>query len=101
MANTIYKVSLSANSSPSVTIETDDPAAIKPALNRAKRVLEYLAGKYHDDAEVDEEVQEIEVPLCEVHDLPMVRQQGRYGEFWSCHQRNSDGSFCTFKPSDR
>lgn len=38
------------------------------------------------------------VPTCGVHKLPMTRVNGKFGAFWSCRQRNEDGSFCKFKP---
>jgi hypothetical protein len=38
------------------------------------------------------------VPICEMHQIPMVRMKGKHGPFWSCHQRNDDGSFCTYRP---
>lgn len=39
------------------------------------------------------------VPMCGVHHLPMTKVNGKNGEFWSCHQRNADGSYCSYKPS--
>jgi hypothetical protein len=39
------------------------------------------------------------VPSCGVHKIPMVRVNGKYGAFWSCRQRNEDGSYCKFKPN--
>ena len=26
---------------------------------------------------------------------------GKCGTFWSCHERNDDGSFCSYKPEGR
>jgi len=40
----------------------------------------------------------IEPPMCRVHDLAMVQVNGKKGEFWSCHQKNSDGSWCSYRP---
>jgi len=31
----------------------------------------------------------------------MVKQRGKYGTFWSCHERNADGSFCSYKPEGK
>jgi len=40
-----------------------------------------------------------EAPICAVHERPMVLQQGKRGPFWSCHERNGDGSFCSYRPA--
>ncbi len=53
----------------------------------------------NDHREEHEEDLEQEPPTCEVHQLPMVRVEGRRGAFWSCHQRMPDGSFCSYRPS--
>jgi hypothetical protein len=41
-----------------------------------------------------------EPPVCAIHMVPMVLMHGRRGDFWSCHEKNSDGSWCTYKPSE-
>lgn len=41
------------------------------------------------------------VPECAVHKVPMAKVSGKHGPFWSCHQRNADGSFCSYKPNGR
>lgn len=46
------------------------------------------------------------VPVCEVHHIPMVmkpaglsKKTGKpYPAFWSCGERNEDGSYCSFRP---
>src|SRR5205085_8898934 len=43
--------------------------------------------------------QQPELPFCGVHSTPMTQVQGKHGPFWSCHQRNPDGSWCSFKPA--
>lgn len=45
-----------------------------------------------------EEGLEHEAPICQVHQLPMVKVRGRRGAFWSCHQRLPDGQFCSYRP---
>ena len=40
-----------------------------------------------------------EIPICAMHNVPMVWQKGRKGFFWSCHERNADGSFCSYRPN--
>lgn len=39
-----------------------------------------------------------EPPMCGVHEMPMVLMHGRRGDFWSCHEKNPDGSWCSYKP---
>ena len=60
-------------------------------------------GKKEDQVK-DERVQEQpdeETPICAVHQVPMVKQRGKYWAFWSCHERNADGRFCSYKPEGR
>ena len=47
------------------------------------------------------EQQEEETPICAIHHVPMARVKGKYGYFWSCHERNADGSFCSYKPEGK
>lgn len=37
-------------------------------------------------------------PICAVHNTLMVSVQGKKGPFWSCHQKNSNGSWCNYRP---
>lgn len=38
-------------------------------------------------------------PVCDVHKVPMVQVKGKSGSFfWSCHQKNADGTWCSYKP---
>jgi len=43
-------------------------------------------------------------PICAVHHKPMVwrerenKQTGKRYAFWTCTERNSDGSFCKYRP---
>src|SRR5688572_8983493 len=108
MPQTIYKVQLSVIGEHSVSVSSDDPAAVTEALVWAKQTHGKLArlsrgpvpqetavssDGHHDDGDAEE------APICAVHQLPMVRVQGRRGPFWSCHERNPDGSFCSYKPA--
>lgn len=36
-------------------------------------------------------------PVCPTHNTQMASVTGRRGPFFSCHQRNSDSTFCTQK----
>ena len=43
-------------------------------------------------------------PICAIHHKPMTwregvtKETGRHYAFWTCTERNSDGSFCKYKP---
>ncbi len=105
MAQTTYQVTLSAGGRVAVTVSTDDPAEMKAGLAWAQLAYKHLVdGQEEKQAKGKEsqaeEAQE-ETPICAVHHVPMVRQKGRYGYFWSCHERNADGSFCSYKPEGK
>lgn len=107
MTGTTYQITLSTGGRVAVTATTEDPAEMKAGLAWAQLAYKHLVdnqGKKEDqvkDNQVEEQQQEEEVPICAVHHVPMVKQRGRYGAFWSCHERNADGSFCSYKPEER
>ena len=114
IANTKYQVNLSVDGKHSVSVQSDDPAAVTEGLLWAKKTwgqLLKLPGKpfqtlANDVADRDAESPRSsdngdEAPICAVHDLPMVKVQGKRGEFWSCHQRNEDGGWCDYRPDRR
>jgi hypothetical protein len=35
---------------------------------------------------------------CKDHQVPMVWRKGKFGSFWSCPQKNEDGSYCKYRP---
>jgi len=103
MPNIKYIIQLSADGGPVVAIETDDPAATKRAVKWAQAALSYCLAQAGSLAETDGEELETDegseqAPVCRTHGTVMVRQHGRRGDFWSCHQRNSDGSWCSYRP---
>ena len=55
-------------------------------------------------AETKEVGKEKEAPVCAVHHKPMIwregenKQTGKHYAFWTCPEKNSDGSFCKYKP---
>ena len=79
----------------SVVGETTDP----------NKTVREIIGKVSDPAHVriadpleQDSTPPEEVPICAVHRIPMVWQQGRKGYFWSCHEKNLDGAWCSYKP---
>ncbi len=91
MSGTTYEISISTGGKVAVTVTSQDPKEMKPALGWAKEVYKHLV-----DNQVQEQ-QDEETPICGVHNVPMVRQKGKYGYFWSCHER-TNGAFCSYKP---
>ena len=120
MPNTKYQVNLCVDGKHSVSVQSDDPAAVTEGLLWAKKTwgqllrlpgkpFESLAQQEQEPAdqvatlEVRSEPRqpgqlELEPPVCGVHQLPMVRVNGRKGPFWSCHEKTADGSWCSFRP---
>src|SRR5450830_1846437 len=98
---TTYQITLSTGGQVAVTVTAEDPAEMKASLAWAELAYKHLldgqerkGGQVKED-QVQEQLEE-ETPICTVHHVPMVKQRGRYGAFWSCHERNSDGSFCSY-----
>lgn len=99
MPKTMYEVTLAIEGGHRVCVRSDDPTELGDALAWAKGTalkLEAYAKERAEGSPVDEEP-----PMCAVHQLPMVKVQGRKGEFWSCHQKTEDGSWCSYKPDGR
>ena len=105
MSGTTYQITLSSGDNVAVTVTSEDPAEMKAGLAWAQLAYKHLVDGQGDKQVKDrdnrvEEVQE-ETPICAVHHVPMVRQKGKYGYFWSCHERSEDGSFCSYKPEGK
>ena len=104
----------------SVSVQSDDPAAVTEGLVWAKKTwgqLVRLPGKSfqglaqegreqvstaakasaQSQAEAPDQTDD-PPPICGVHQVPMVHVNGRKGLFWSCHEKDADGSWCTYRP---
>jgi hypothetical protein len=105
MAQTTYEVKLSVDGNHSVTVKTDNQSETKLAIAWAKATFDRLVGfssqRDEEGRGASEEIGQEDPPMCAVHQVPMVWQKGRKGYFWSCHQKNEDGSWCDYKPNDR
>lgn len=55
------------------------------------------AAQNHDFGDSQNQVAE-QAPVCGVHGVLMVRVQGKHGPFYSCHEKNPDGNWCSYKP---
>jgi len=40
---------------------------------------------------------ESDIPVCAVHNKPMVQRKGQYGMFWACPVKEN-GSWCKYRP---
>ena len=108
MSKLIYEVTVSSDGKRSVSIKSDDPLALKDALPLAKKIQEQLSEAPDSRGEVSSTPQQTplpsvdvqpEAPRCQIHATPMTQVQGKHGPFWSCHQRNPDGSWCSYRPN--
>lgn len=102
MSQTTYQVILSTDGKHTVIATSDHPALAKDALEWARSTYDQIVKSYGLKGEQirksgngnGDEVP----PTCAIHGVFMVRQEGRYGQFWSCHERNEDGGFCSYRP---
>jgi hypothetical protein len=114
MAQTKYQVSLSVDGKHSASVQSDDPAAVTEGLIWAQETYKKLT-RLSQARQVSNNGQEAgpldegqsstpiqpdgSAPLCGVHEISMVLMHGRRGDFWSCHEKNPDGSWCSYRPS--
>ena len=94
-------MTLASDGKHAVTISGDDQQEVTDALAWARETYTDLVGPLGPKIESFEDDLGDESPTCAVHDLPMTKQLGRKGYFWSCHQKNQDGSWCSYKPDVR
>jgi len=88
---------MSTDGNHKVTVTIEDPGGTDAALAWAKATYAKLIRTNNaSTAPSPEDVDE--PPICAVHQLPMARMNGRLGPFWSCHEKNLDGSWCSYKP---
>ena len=103
MAQTTYQVILSTDGKHTVIFTTDDMPMTENALAWAKDTYDRVVKRYglkHEQYKNGEQNGKEAIPTCAVHKVPMTKQEGKYGSFWSCHQRNADGSFCSYRPNE-
>ena len=111
MPTTKYQVTLAVDGKHTVSVQCDDPVAVTEALVWAKETYGQLghppqtgpqARVGTDDRASDDTATDLAesdaTPICAVHTLPMVRVSGRRGDFWSCHEKNADDSWCSYRP---
>ena len=96
---------LSSDGKHTVHVSAETPDKLIKLLPEAKLVYEAVVRAYggkgqaqkpangHAHTDGDGET-ERKTPLCPVHKTPMAYREGRYGAFWSCPTRTSDGAWC-------
>ena len=105
MAQVTYHVTLAVDGNHTVAISGDDPVAVNDGLAWAKGIYLKLkerstavssqVGSAEPTPSFHHEIRPLETaepPACAIHKQPMVRMNGRRGEFWSCHEKLDDGS---------
>ena len=108
MPHTKYQVTLAVDGNHAVSVQSDDPAAVTEGLVWAQdtyRKLQRLnphgvvpsGEELLDHAELTREDAETGAPICGNHQVPMVWVD-KNGGFYSCHEKNADGSWCTYRP---
>ena len=103
MAQTTYEVRLAIDGNHSVVVRGADPSQMKVAIAWAKATHAALNARYGDAPATQDQAEDelpAEPPTCGVHDIPMVRVEGKNGPFYSCHQRDDQGRFCSYRPSN-
>src|SRR4051794_29797101 len=108
MGNIRYQVSVSVAGNRSVAIASDDPALAQEAISWLRQ--RFGAATRPTAPAVPTPVQQIQAavapsidaearaPICGIHGTPMKRMNGKRGPFWSCHEKNTDGSWCSYRP---
>ena len=103
MATTTYEVKLALDGNHSVLVRSSDPAQMQVGISWAKATHAALSARYGEAPLSDDKPEDeasVEPPICGVHDIPMVRVEGKNGPFWSCHERDDEGRFCSYRPAN-
>jgi hypothetical protein len=108
MSKLLYEITLSSPDNKfAVSIKSEDATLINDALPLAKKIQDKLLQVVHSPAPLaaipasTPPQDPLQPPKCGVHTTPMVRMTGKTGSFWSCHKRNDDGSWCSYRPKPR
>ena len=103
MAQITYEVRLALDGNHSVVVRSADPSQMNVAIAWAKATHAALAARYSDTIAEESQTADdglAEPPICGVHDIPMVRVAGKNGPFYSCHERDAEGRFCSYRPAN-
>ncbi len=106
MAQTTYQVILSTDGKMTIIGTTDDQAMAKSVFGWAKATYDRVVEVYGTKADLYQKANghgngHENLPVCGVHHVQMTLVNGRKGDFWSCHEKNPDGSWCNYRADAR
>ena|SRR3712207_3628127 len=97
---TTYQVQMSTDGNHKVIVTIEDPGGTDAALAWARATYAKLMRGDDSAEQAAGPAPEEAPPTCGVHQMPMVKVNGRRGPFWSCHEKNPDGSWCSYRPGN-
>jgi hypothetical protein len=104
MTDVKYQVSIIKNGQPTLSITAVDPKQAAEALGWLSMSSPIAQAPRRADARVESNPVGIpfaskpEAPICAIHQKPMTLMTGKRGQFYSCHEKMQDGSWCRYKP---
>src|SRR5437879_3325862 len=96
MSQQKYQIVLSVSGNHSVVVTRDGEPLSEDSLAWASETYTRLVMAYGPGR--TRAVAEGETPVCLVHHKEMVQAEGKNGTFWTCREKNLDGSFCSYRP---
>jgi hypothetical protein len=100
MRHLTYHVGMTAGGKPQVSVSSENPEEAEQAIPWVKatyaRMTSEVIAPQPEQTTADALTEQ--APTCRVHDVLMVGVTGRRGFFWSCHTKNPDGTWCTYRP---
>ena len=103
MNHLTYHVGMRADGKPQVSVSAADPTDAANAIAWVKETYKRLsdAPAVREPEQLSPDALTDEPLTCQIHHVPMASVTGRHGAFYSCHTRNPDGSWCTYRPAKR
>ena len=91
---------LSSDGKHTVHVSAEDVDEMVKLLPQAKMIYEAVVRAYGSKARIEGKSHTAapdgrKAPLCPVHKTPMAYREGKFGAFWSCPTRTSDGGWCS------
>jgi len=78
----------------------DNQDEIKAAGAWAKATYEAIVSRYGLKYEQYQKNGGDGAPMCAIHHVPMKLVDGKRGPFYSCHERDSEGNWCSYRPKE-
>jgi hypothetical protein len=99
MTKPTYQMELSTDGNHKIVVTVDDPSGLDAALVVAKTAYAKLLGQ-ESQAPHQGQTDALETkvpPICPHHHEPLAWvAKGRRGPFWSCHQKDALGNWCSY-----